>query len=156
MVNLTPSYSASILPETESNSNMQKNEENSSNHTNELAINLKLTSSVLTETISRTSLLPIFDGSILTETEIDSGVQQIGENSSNSKDKLVINLNLPPSDTVTSISTSSLNLLPTFSGSILTSASNLQAEINSEAAEEREENSSNPKTKTRQIPRTKK
>ena len=49
---------------------MQKSEENLSNHTNELAINLKLTlsdanTSILTETISRTSLLPIFDGSIL-------------------------------------------------------------------------------------------
>jgi len=160
VVNLTPSYTASILPETESNSDMRQNEENSSNPTDELVIDLNLppsdtNTSILTESISRTSLLPIFDGSILTETEIDSGVQQNGENSSNSKDELVINLNLPPSDTVASISTSSLNLLPTFSGSILTSASNLQAEINSEA-EQKEENSSNPKTKTRQIPRTKK
>ena len=77
VVNLTPSYTASILQETESNSDMRQNEENSSNNTNELAINLKLTpsntnTSILTETISRTSLLPIFDGSILTETEIDS------------------------------------------------------------------------------------
>ena len=159
-LNLLPS-SNSILPETEINSVAQQSEENSSNPTDEPVIDLNLppsdtNTSILTETISRTSLLPIFDGSILTETEIDSGVQQNGENLSNSKDELVINLNLPPSDTVTSISTSSLNLLPTFSGSILTSASNLQAEINSEEAEQREENSSNLKTKTRQIPRTKK
>ena len=53
------------------------------------------------------------------------------------------NLNFPPSDTVASISTSSLNLLPTFFGSILTSASNLQAEINSET-EQKEEKLSNP------------
>ena len=159
-LNLLPTFNGSILPETEINSVAQQNEENSSNPTDELVIDLNLppsdtNTSILTETISRTSLLPIFDGSILTETEIDSGVQPNGENSSNSKDALVINLNLPPSDTVASISTSSLNLLPTFSGSILTSASNLQAEINSEA-EQKEENSSNPKTKTRQIPRTKK
>ena len=159
-LNLLPTINRSILPETEINSAAQQNEEKSLNPTDELVIDLNLppsdtNTSVLTESISRTSLLPIFDGSILTETEIDSGVQQNVENSSNSKDELVINLNLPPSDTVASISTSSLNLLPTFSGSILTSASNLQAEINSEA-EQKEENSSNPKTKTRQIPRTKK
>jgi hypothetical protein len=151
---LTPSYTASILPEKESNSDMQKSEENSSNHTNEQLTPIDTNTSILTENISRSSLLPIFDGSILTETEIDSGVQKNGENLSNSKDELVINLNLPPSDTVASISTSSLNLLPTFSGSILTSASNLQAEINS-VAEQKEENSSNANTKTRQIPPTK-
>merc|ERR1719203_1885851 len=155
-LNLPPS-SNSILLETEINSVVQQNEENSSNPTNEPVIGLNLppsdtNTSILTETISRTSLLPIFDGSILTETEIDSGVQQNGENSSNSKDELVINLNLPLSDTVTSISTSSLNLLPTFSGSILTSASNLQAENNSEAEQKEENSSNNPKTKTRQIP----
>ena len=71
----------------ESNSDMRKSEENSSNHMNELAIDLKLTSSILTETISRTSLLPIFDGSILTET--DYGVQQNGEILSNSKNQLI-------------------------------------------------------------------
>merc|ERR550534_2322856 len=158
-LNLLPS-SNSILPETEINSLAQQNGENSSNPTDEPVIDLNLppsdtNTSILTESISRTSLLPIFDGSILTETEIDSGVQQNGENSSNSKDELVINLILPPRDTVASISTSSLNLLPTFSGSILTSASNLQAEISSEA-EQKEENSSNLNTKTRQIQRTKK
>ena len=55
------------------------------------------TTRILTETISRTSLLSIVDGSILMETEIDSGVQQNGENSSNSKFELVvINLNCHP------------------------------------------------------------
>ena len=157
-LNLLPTFNNSILPETEINSVAQQNEENTSNPTDELVINLNLppsdnNTSILTETISRTSLLPIFDGSILQETEIDSDLHQNGEKSSISKDELVINLNLPLCNTAASISTSSLDLLPTFSGSILTSASNLQAEINSEA-EEKEENLSNPKIQTNQIPRT--